>query len=190
MHDWETHFPSRRVTQTLTAIAAVSIMALFGLSRHRGIAADERAAIGRSVEVAALTVSERWGGAIRDLAFDEADVNASEIRLRGQVDGLSNVMGTEAGEVALDPETFDDIDDYHGLVLQDTVEVAGGEVRFEVSFSVRYGRSGTFEFSRNPTTAKVATVVVREISDGRGGRSPVRVETPIRMTPTKQSLHS
>ena len=181
--------PPRPVSQTLFAVLALSVLALLGLSRSRGAAADERATIGRAIEMAALGVSERWGGELRDAAFDESDLSADDVRLRDNVDGLTMALGTEPGEDPADWTTFDDVDDFDGAATRDTVAVGDGEVVFDVSYSVVYVDPDTFAPAGRPTTTKLATVIVREIGAGRGGRPPVRVETPIRVTPTKQALH-
>lgn len=183
------------MAQTLLAVAAVIVLGLFGLSRHRALAADDRADLGRAVEDAALQVSERWGGAVRDLAFDEADVTSGVARLRGDVTGLLSTLGTDGpSEDPADPATFDDVDDFAaigpGAARLDSARAGSGTVAFRVSFSATYAQPGTFAPSASPTTAKVVTVTVEEAGPGRDGRPPVRVTTPIRITPAKQFLHN
>lgn len=174
--------------QSLFLLASISILAIFGLNRQRALAADERAAINRSIEVAALDVNERWGDQVRDRAFDEADVGSEIARVQGEVGGLSRQLGREAGEAAADPATFDDVDDYHGLVIRDSSVVLGEPVLFDVSFTATYADTQAFGVVTSPTTAKVVTVVVEEVLSGPSERRPVRVEIPIRMTSAKQTL--
>lgn len=160
-----------------------------GFHRQQALASTERARIERAVEDAALEVAERWGGAVRDLAFDEADLGAAEIRVRGDVAGLS-AIGRDAGELAGDPTTFDDVDDVHGLVVNEAVEVDGGSLAFRVTFEARYAQPVSFAPAAGPTTAKLVTITVEEVGGGHGHRPAVRLQSPVRATPAKQFLHN
>jgi hypothetical protein len=182
------------VPQTLLVVASVIVLAVFGLNRHRAVAADERAAIGREAETAALAVGEGYAGIVRDLAFDEADVNATGMRVLGDVTGLATVLGREAGESLADLTTLDDVDDLAGLDVTEGAAVASGFVTFRVTATAAYHVPGTW--ARSPgnarTTAKVVEVVVTEVTGiaaGKTQRPPVRVTLPVRVSSTLQYVH-
>lgn len=172
------------------------VLAVFGLNRHRAIAADERAVVGREVEAAALAVGERWTGIARDLAFDEADVNASQMRLPNVTTGLATQLGPDAGESHATVSTLDDVDDLAGLSISEYATVGTGAVEFHVTATAAYAVPGTWALraaGSAPTTAKVVTFVVTEvtgIASGKAGRPEVRVSLPVRVSPTLQFVHS
>ena len=184
-----TDFP---VPQTLLVVAAVIVLAVYSLNRHRAIAADERSAIGREVEAAALALGERWTGLAPDLAFDQADVGAVQKRRHGHGTGLTAPPGREAGETLADVTTLDDVDDLAGLATTEAAAVAEGAVSFTVSATVRYAVPGTWAEPKDkiPTTAKVVTVVVREVTTGRTDRPPVEITLPVRVSAALQFVHN
>lgn len=173
--------------QSILIVAAAVILGLLGLSRHEGYARDARASEQREIEAAALRVAETWASTARDLAFDEADVNRAEVRVRNNTSGLSAVLGPETGEDATDPRTFDDVDDFHGFARTETVPVGVGaeRVAFDVSVEVGYARNN-WRPASNATTSKLATVTVREAGTQPRGRNPVVVQLPVRFTPAQQ----
>ena len=175
---------------TLVVVASVILLAVYSLNRHRAIAADERAAIGREVEAAALAVGERWTGLARDLAFDEGDVGATRMRLQGNIAGLTVTPGREAGETFADLTTLDDVDDLNGLTTTDAAAVAEGAVSFTVTAAAHYAVPGTWAASTAPTTAKIVTVVVREVTTGRTDRPPVVLTLPVRVSAALQFVHN
>ncbi len=176
--------------QTLLVVASVIVLSLFGLNRHRAELADERAGIGLEIEGAALAVGERWTGIARDLAFDEADVGSAQIRLAGNVTGLSATLGREAGESLADLTTLDDVDDLNGLGTTETTAAGSGVVSFTVTARAKYAVPRTWADSPSnaPTTAKIVEVVVTEVTTGTTGttgvtgRPPVRVTLPVRLS--------
>jgi hypothetical protein len=186
------------VPQTLLVVASVVILSVYGLNRHHAVAADERAVVGREVETAALAIGERWTGLARDLAFDESDVGAAEIRLRGNALGLSTRFGADAGEGLTDLTTLDDVDDIHGLSLTDRAFVSAGEVSYTVRAAVTYANPTTWAPLGTatpdaptgsvgaPSTAKILTVVVREVTSGATRRPPVVVTLPVRLSAARQ----
>lgn len=182
--------------QTFLVIAASMILAIFGLNRHRGIAADERAVIGREVEAAALAVGERWTGIARDLAFDEADVDATQMRLPNVTTGLATRLGPDDGESLGDASTLDDVDDLAGLAVSEDAVAGTGVVAFHVTATAVYAVPGTWAprpAGSAPTTAKIVTVVVTEITGiaaGKTGRPEVRVTLPVRVSSTLQFVHT
>lgn len=176
--------------QTLLVVASVVILSVYGMNRHRAVAAGERAVIGREVEAAALAIGERWTGLARDLAFDEADVGAGEIRLRGNVVGLTTRFGPEAGETLNDLTTLDDVDDIHGLVLTDRAFVSTGDVVYTVRATVTYANPTTWAVSASPSTAKILTVVVTEVTSGQTQRPRVEVTLPVRLSAARQFVQT
>ncbi|HEX8299948.1 MAG TPA: hypothetical protein VF594_12370 [Rubricoccaceae bacterium] len=176
--------------QTLLVVAAVILLAVFGLNRHRSIAADERSSIGREIEAAALAVGERWTGLARDLAFDEADVSAVQMRLQGNVAGLTAAPGREAGETLADVTTLDDVDDLHGLSVTESAAVAEGAVSFRVTATTGYAVPGTWATVASPTTAKIVTLTVREVTTGPTQRPPVVLTLPVRVSAALQFVHN
>ncbi|HEX9951591.1 MAG TPA: hypothetical protein VGB53_07470 [Rubricoccaceae bacterium] len=176
--------------QTLLVVASVILLAVYSLNRHRSIAADERSAIGREVEAAALDVGERWTGLARDLAFDEADVGAVQMRLQGNVAGLTATPGREAGETLADVTTLDDVDDLDGLSVTQAAAAGEGAVSFTVTARVRYAVPGTWVPTSAPTTAKIVTVEVRELTTGPTQRPPVALTLPVRVSAALQFVHN
>lgn len=174
--------------QTLLVIASVIVLAVFGLTRHRNAAADERAGMNREIETAALAVGERWTGLVRDLAFDEADVGSDVMRLTGNVAGLTATLGRDAGETTADLTTLDDVDDVAGLAATEAAAVGAGAVSFTVTATAIYAVPRTWAPSplNAPTTAKIVTVVVREVAAGRTERPPVVVTLPVRISSALQ----
>lgn len=174
--------------QTLLVVASMIVLGLFGLTRHRAELADERAGMGREIEGAALAVGERWTGIARDLAFDEADVGSAQIRLAGNVAGLTTRLGREAGESLTDLTTLDDVDDLAGASLSEAAAVGSGVVSFTVTATAKYAVPRTWADSpRNaPTTAKMVTIVVTEVTSGPTGRPPVEVTLPVRLSAALQ----
>ncbi len=176
--------------QTLLCLAAVLVFSLFGLGRHRALAADERAEARRETEAAALAAAQRWAAALTDAAFDEADLDRTQpMRLAGQTLGLTARARFGPAEEAT-PADFDDVDDYDGLDAVETQRAALGVVAFRVRIAVAYADPATFApVSGSPvTTAKVAIVTVTEV---RGdGELPVTATLPVRVTPASQFLHS
>ena len=174
--------------QTLLAVAASIILAVYGLSRHQALAADERAAIGREVEDAAAHVAERWAALARDLAFDEADIGKTQVRFRGNVTGLSSRLGLDAGESLTDLTTLDDADDLHGYDATETALVADGAVPLRVRITASYVANAAPTASL--TTAKVVTVTVSEVTSGPTRRVPVQVTLPVRVTSTLRGVQA
>ena len=174
--------------QAILIVIASVLLGLLGLSRHEGMAQDTRASEQREVEAAALVLAETWAGQVRDLTYDEADVSRTEVRLRNDNSGLSATLGTEGAEVASDPRTYDDVDDFHGFERRESVPVGGGSatVDLDVRVDVTYARINTWEPVSARTTAKVATVTVREDTTLALGRRPVEVVLPVRLTPAQQ----
>ena len=182
------------MSQTLLVVAAVVVLAVFGLNRHRGIAADERASIGREIETAVLETADRWAGLARDLAFDEADVNSEVMRIQGNVTALSTRLGPDADETLSNLASLDDVDDLAGLSLTEYVNVGSGVVPFTVTIDattgVRYADPRTWALSATPTTAKILTLVVREVTTGATGRPPVVVTLPVRVSSSLQFVRT
>lgn len=177
--------------QSILILAAAIILGILGLSRHQARAEDDRASMVREVEAAALSVAERWSSHVRDLAFDEADVGAREVRVRNDDTGLSTSLGPDAGEDGSDPRTFDDVDDFSGYTLRETTPVGRGveTVAFDVEVSAEYANPVNWQTASSPTTAKQVTVSVREVASGERGRPLVRVAIPVRLTPAHQFAH-
>lgn len=177
--------------QSILILAAAIILGVLGFSRHQAQADDERAAMVREIESSALSVAERWSSHVRDLAFDEADIGAREVRVRNDTDGLSTTLGPDAGESITDPLTFDDADDFHGIALRESSPVGRGDesVAFDVTASVTYASPANWREARVPRTAKVVTVTVTEVADSDRGRPLVSVSVPVRITPAHQFAH-
>lgn len=181
------------MNQTLLCLAAVVVFALFGVTRHRTLAADEQAEARREAEAATLATAERWAATIADASFDQADVTRTTLRLSNDTADLA-AAATEFG--VHDPgETtaadFDDVDDYDDLDVSETARAAMGvlpvRVRVEVAY-VALQADGTFAESPTPTTTKAATITVTEAS--ATGRTPAHATLTVRVTPAGQFLHS
>jgi hypothetical protein len=175
--------------QVLYAVAALLVFAVFGMTRHEAIARGERAEVTREVETAALEVADRWNSRLRDTAFDESDLSRPQMRLEGELDGLTPVANFGVHEEALVAE-FDDIDDFDLLDVTESEAVSLGRTTFRIQISVRYADTATFGAVAGLSTAKVATVTVTEVLPSSTTRPPVRVEMPVRVTPARQFLHS
>ncbi len=176
--------------QYILILAASIILGVLGLSRHSDQAKDDRDTMVREIEAAALTVAEKWAGHARDLAFDEADIGAPEVRLQGDASGLSAVLGLDAGESHSAPHSFDDVDDFHGLSRQDSASVLKDVTFvFDITITAGYTQGAGWATSATPTTSKAVTVRVREVVTGNQGRAPVEVVLPVRLTPALQYTH-
>ncbi len=173
--------------QTLFCLAAVLVFSVFGLSRHRAIAADAHAETRRATEAAALATAERWAATLQDAAFDEADVPRTAMRLAGETAGLTPAARFGPTEEAT-PAAFDDVDDYDGLDRSETARAALGLVSVRVRIAVRYADPATFAPAAGRTTAKVAVVTVTEVRTD--GRTPATASLPVRVTPAGQFLHA
>lgn len=176
--------------QTLLCLAAVLVFSLFGLGRHRAIAADERAEARRETEAAALATAERWAAALADAAFDEADLDRTRpMRLAGQTAGLTPRahFGTYEEAAATD---FDDVDDYDRFDGTETARAALGVVAFRVRIAVSYADPVTFApvAGSQITTAKTAVVTVTEVRTD--GQLAATATLPVRVTPASQFLHA
>ncbi len=176
--------------QTLLCLAAVLVFSLFGLGRHRALAAAERSEARRETEAAALATTERWAATLVDAAFDEADLDRTQpMRLAGQTAGLTpRARFGPAEEPAV--VAFDDVDDYDGLDLVETQRAALGVVAFRVRIAVAYADPATFAPVSGSaiTTAKVAVVTVTEVRTD--GERPATATLPVRVTPAGQFLHA
>jgi hypothetical protein len=175
--------------QVLFCLAAILVFAVFSLTRHEALASGERAEMKREVETAALEVAERWTARVRDTAFDEADLARAQMRLQGELDGLTPLASFGPTEEAF-PGDFDDVDDFDRLDVPDSEQVGLGVSPFRVQISVRYADPATFGPAAGPTTAKEALVTVTEVLPPGATRPPVRVQMPVRVTPARQFLHS
>lgn len=177
--------------QSILILAATIILGYLGFSRHQAQAEDQRAGMVREIEASALSVAERWSGHVRDLAFDEADVGAREVRVRNDEDGLSVTLGPDAGETAADPRTYDDADDFHGFSRRETTAIGDGTVNvdFDVTATATYASPANWRTARVPRTAKIVTVTVTEMASGARGRPLVTVTVPVRITPAHQFAH-
>lgn len=173
--------------QTLFCLAALLVFSVFGLSRHRAIAADAHTEARRATEAAALATAERWAATLRDAAFDESDVPRTAMRLAGETAGLTPAARFGPTEEAT-AAAFDDVDDYHGFDRVETARAGLGLVSVRVRIAVRYADPATFAPTAGPTTAKSAVVTVTEVRSD--GQTPASAALPVRMTPAGQFLHS
>ncbi|MEM1115540.1 MAG: hypothetical protein AAF845_14170 [Bacteroidota bacterium] len=188
------------MSQLIYCLAAIVILALYGLNRHQTQAAGERTLISREVESGALQVAERWAARIKDRAFDEADVAAAEPRiddLTGLTDpaflGVSTAdeVLSEAPAHGTDFARFDDVDDFAEVSGIDTLWVGAERATpllFQVDIDVRYVNAATLAPSAGTTLAKEAVVqVVGPLIDGRPA---ARVRVPVHTTAARQFLHN
>ena len=156
--------------QTLFALAALLVFSLTALSEHRSFASSEHRAVVGNLELAASDVASGYLVRALGRAYDEADV-LPEAPLRLTTVGLTPTLGPEVGETLA---TYDDVDDFHGLALTDSMLFDGSGLRFDVAVTVRYvdpanPRTG----SATPTLAKEVVVTVVERSPA-GNRPPAR----------------
>lgn len=134
--------------QTLFCLAAVFLLSIFSLSRHRGLAADEQAEIRRATESAALATAERWAAVLQDAAVDDVDgyhgLDATDTARAGM--GLVSVRVRVAVSYA-DRGTFAPAGDPKAAktaVVTVTEIRADGRVPAEATLSVRVTPAGQF----------------------------------------------
>jgi hypothetical protein len=128
--------------QTLLALLGVIILGLYGYSYHDRSATDERTAIRREIENAALGVATDWSVRLQQFAFDERILDAG-ISYPVHPDTLRYTSPPDSLGRADDPDetnrcTWDDVDDFHGFSTQESYPVGAGRADFAVSIRVRY----------------------------------------------------
>jgi hypothetical protein len=158
--------------QTLLSLCATLVFSIVALNQNRHGSSLERAAVGREVERAALTLARERLGAALGHAFDEADVGQAALRTSTLGLTAPAALGPDAGEAS--PAAYDDVDDFDGLTAVAAVEVDGGAVDFDVTVAVRYVEPGAPETAAAAAAlAKEVTVTVRERTAGATARPPV-----------------
>lgn len=174
------------MSQTLLALGALVLFALFSFSQGQGEDALARRAIGEDVERALEEAARGRMAEIAAMAFDEADVEGRE-GIRTTPSGLP--LGPDDGETTV--AAFDDVDDFHGLnqVLggpeRRAVLAGQGVVDFDLTVQVRFvDPLNANAPSATPTLAKEVAVFAMEVTTGATGRPPVqatfrRVFTPV-----------
>ncbi len=175
--------------QTLLALCAILVFAIYSLNSTRNEAASERRSVTFGAEEAAATTARARLAAAERLAFDEEDVGRTDRGIR--ILPPASLVGPDAGET--DATMFDDLDDFDGLTETRTTlagsdrESSGRTLDFAVTYRVRYVNPATLAAAGGPTLAKEVSIHVEEVTTGRTGRPAVVVDlrkvfTPAAMT--------
>jgi hypothetical protein len=150
--------------QTLLVLLGVVLLGLYGYAQHQRSAEDERAAVRRELEIAALGVAEDWAARARKLDFDEVMVGNDTIRIETHTTGLTAKasLGSEAGEIC----EADDLDDLHGHIDTTRYPVRFGEADFRVTIAVDYVQRVTapdtaLVSAPSPTNTKAIQITAR-----------------------------
>ena len=149
--------------QTLLILFAVVLFGLYGYAQHERSAADERTAIRRELESAALGLATDWSARMRQEDFDEGTICDLTPRIKGASDalvGLSTALGPEFGETGLDPTTWNDVDDANGYADTLAYPVRDDDADFAVTIGVYYTDhdASALDSLGTPSLAKFARI--------------------------------
>lgn len=169
--------------QTLLALVAVLIFSFFALSQHSATADAEQFAITGEIEQAASRLARKRLATVLSRAFDESDVG--RVRARTSPTGLSPIGPDNAAGEEPSEAQYDDVDDFHGSLVQSTAGWMGQTLQYTTAVSVRYvtlGASGA-STSATPTLSKEVTVVVRAAPSGFVGTPEIAATLRQLVTP-------
>ncbi len=176
--------------QTLLALCAVAVFSIYALNTTRGEAAAELRSVTAGAEDAVASAARQRLAAIDRLAFDEQDVGRGNQAVR--LIPTTSAIGRDADEV--EPDQFDDVDDFTGLIEERDVQAGAGlgasdgVLRFRLTYTVRYiDPLNPTATSLVPTLAKELAILAEEVKTGQTGRPPItvtlrKVFTPAGMT--------
>lgn len=171
--------------QTLLALFALVLLSTVALGQHRHAATLDRGAEEREVELAGTDLARAWLAGVTERAFDEADIGRAGLRFTADSLTVPADFGPELGEIA--PATYDDVDDFHGLTLTDSVAWDAGFLVFDVSIAVRYvSPTSPDAVAGSPTLAKEIAVTIQERSASLLERRPVTGTLRAIVSPTAQ----
>ena len=166
--------------QTLLAVVAIVIFALFALSQHEATADAERTVITAEVEAAAGRLARQRLADVLARAFDEADLDAVSVRTSPL--GLST-LGADPGEAT--EALFDDLDDFHARPARTvTAPWMDETLDFTDSVAVRYLDPATLAPVAGPTLMKEVEVTVRAVPAGFVGTPRIAAVLRQIATPT------
>ena len=149
--------------QTLLALLGVIVLGLYGVSYADRSAIDERDAIQRELETAALGATTDWSARLQDLAFDELSkglavpVHQDTVRFSSP----ASAFGVPDQPEEVDPCQWDDVDDFHGYSVVEAHSVRSGTADYQIDISLRYADPGDME--RLLTASELSTVKVATI---------------------------
>lgn len=144
--------------QTLLVLLGVIVFGLYGYSQHEKSAADERTAIRRELESAALGLATDWAARVRQNAFDEATFCDPTPRIKdasGSLTGLTAPasLGPESGESALLPTSWNDVDDANGFSATLPYPVRSETADFQLTIDIYYTDHNVSELDSLGTTS-------------------------------------
>jgi len=121
--------------QSLLAIGAIAIFALVSVRFNSSVLQNLSVEVENKVYLTAFSLADDLIEEIKQKAFDQETVvfrsiNPEELTKPGNFGG-----GKDPGEVADDPSTWNDIDDYHGFSKEIALPHAEG---YEVTASITY----------------------------------------------------
>jgi hypothetical protein len=142
----------------LLSIAAIFLLQLLLMNANKHNIERMQLKNTNTAVIAASSVAQSMIEEIQQKAFDENTVSKSVLNDADLTD-LSN-LGTDTGE--LSNTQFDDIDDYHGYVTEDSLENIG---KFQVSVEVNYRiNMHTDQLSIKPSFVKLISISVDNFS--------------------------
>ncbi|MDZ4701575.1 MAG: hypothetical protein SH809_17825 [Rhodothermales bacterium] len=125
--------------QTLLALGALLIVTTISMNQQRSIFMLQRTAYLRELEAAASDYAQLRLSEVASFAFDEARVGMATLNTDFADLTSSGAFGVESGETAGAPATFDDIDDFHGLVDSTITHTLSNETYpLRASYTVQY----------------------------------------------------
>ncbi|NNF58844.1 MAG: hypothetical protein HKN04_11460 [Rhodothermaceae bacterium] len=171
--------------QTLLALFALVLLSTVALGQQRHAATLDRGAEEREFELAGTDLARAWLAAVTERAFDEADIGRAGLRFTTDSLTVTADFGPDLGETS--PATYDDVDDFDGFALADSVAWDAGFLPFDVSIAVRYVSATSPDVvAGSPTLAKEIAVTIQERSPNLQERRPVSGTLRAIVSPTAQ----
>ncbi|TKJ39730.1 hypothetical protein CEE37_10655 [candidate division LCP-89 bacterium B3_LCP] len=117
--------------QMLLVLGALTIFSLTLPSLNQSLLYNDRTLIATNAEMAAMSLAEKVLAEAGAMAFDEVCLTTKP-QLTSQLTNI-NALGPESGESY--PQ-FDDMDDFHGATIRDSITMPS--VLFNINSSVSY----------------------------------------------------
>ncbi len=142
--------------QTILAVLALMMATLFAHQQQRSYVRTQVNMVRNELALQGTGVAESVLSEIGSMEFDDATKDNNKVGSPGDLTP-PNELGSEGGQA-------DDIDDFHGQVLQEERAFRGDFLKFEVKVQVVYVDEDDMETERtSQTKAKKATVTVRSM---------------------------
>lgn len=187
------------MAQPLLALGALLLLSTFALTQQRSAMQLQGASHSRDAERVVLEYATDLMSRIDGpgILFDQGFAGLDDpfaIRDPSVVLTLPDFFGTDPGEDANNPSTYNDVDDFVDFPRQQVVAWDGSELAVEVEIDVQYvdfdPTLGEHPIPSDiPTFIKQVTVTVVEDRAPSSGRAPATVTLTRLITPARVSLH-